>query len=443
MIERLFQLQKHGTTVTREVLAGVTTFAAMAYILAVHPQILSAAGMDPAALVTVTALASALGTTLMAVLTNYPIALAPGMGVNAFFTYTVCLGHQVPWQGALAMVFWNGVLFLALSVIGLRGRLVRAIPESLKIGIQTGIGLFIAFIGLKNAGLIQANEATFVSLGAVTQPSVLLAIVGLFLTLALVRRQTPGAILISIGVITLVGMVITVDVKGLVTITTLPEAIIGLPASPLPILGQLDLWYPFREDHAITALALILTFLFVDLFDSIGTLIGVSRRAGLVDKQGQLPKLERALVADSAATMAGACLGTSTVTSYIESAAGVESGGRTGLTGIVVAVLFLIAMCFTGLILAVPAVATAPALIVVGLLMCQGLQDLNWEEPNDYFPAILTALLMPMTFSITHGIAAGFIVYCLLMLVSGRGRQVDWIVYVLSALLVLMFALQG
>jgi AGZA family xanthine/uracil permease-like MFS transporter len=308
------------------------------------------------------------------------------------------------------MVFWNGLLFLALSVLGIHSRLVRAIPEALKIGIQTGIGLFIAFIGLKNAGLVQANEATFVTLGAVNQPSVMLSIAGLLLTLALVQRQIPGAILIAIGVITLLGTMITMDGKA--AITTLPMNVVGLPASPLPILGQLDLYYPFREGQALTALPLILTFLFVDLFDSIGTLIGMSRRADLVDAQGQLPKLEleRALVADSGATMAGACLGTFSDCHVLDRIDPRYSGSRQ---------------------------------IVVGLLIYQGLQDLNWDELSDYFSAILAALLMPLTLSITHGIAAGFIFYCVMMLVSGSGRQVDWVVYLLGTLLILMFALQG
>ncbi len=425
----LFALKRNGTTVRREVVAGLTTFAAMAYILAVNPQVLGAAGMEVAALVTVTALAAAVGTALMGLLTNYPIALAPGMGINAFFAYTVCLKEGVPWQGALAFVFWNGVLFVALSLTGVRGRIVTAIPHQLKVGIQAGIGLFIAFIGFKNAGIVAADPATLVALGDLGKPAALLALVALVGMLALVARRVPGAILIVILGATVVGLFLP-GVTGEV------GTVVALPASVAPTFLAVDFLYPFKSlDFFLAAVPLVLTFLMVDLFDTVGTLVGVSRSAGLVDREGNLPRMDRALLADSTATVVGACLGTSTVTSYIESAAGVESGGRTGLTALVAAACFLAAMFFHPLIAAVPAAATAPALIVVGLLMARGLRELEWDDLTACLPALAGALLMPLTFSITYGLAAGFALHCVLMVLLGRAREVSPLLYGASALL--------
>ncbi|HEX7632081.1 MAG TPA: NCS2 family permease, partial [Lacunisphaera sp.] len=359
MLNRLYQLDQSGTTVGREIQAGATTFAAMAYILAVNPAILAAAGMPQAALITVTALTSAVSTLLMGFLTNYPLALAPGMGINAYFAFTVCLGLGVPWQSALGLVFVNGVIFLALSVTGVREKIIAAIPHQLKLAITCGIGLFIAFIGLKNGGIVVSNPATFVTHGDFGSPAVLLCFGGILLTAVLVARRIPGAIILSILAVTAVGLLVSNGKGG--TVTTMPSALFSAPASPAPTMLQLNfdlLMHDFGK-----ALPIILTLLLVDMFDNIGTLIGVTQRAGLLDRDGKLPKAGRALVADSLAAILSSLFGTSTVVSYIESASGVEAGGRTGLTGATTAILFLLALFLTPVILAIPAAATAPALV--------------------------------------------------------------------------------
>ncbi len=435
MLEKWFKLSAQGTTPRREVVAGLTTFAAMAYILTVNPAILSATGMEPAGLVTVTALAAALGTLFMALLTNYPIALAPGMGLNAFFAYTVVLGMGVPWEAALGLVFWNGVLFLGLSVTGVRGMIAEAIPDNLKIGVQAGIGLFIAFIGLKNSGIIVANPATFVTLGDLSQPQPLLALLGLVVAVGLVFWRVPGAILLAILGITVIGFFVptgTSETGQATFLTARPEALISPPAGIGQTFFALDLLYPFKNFGQ--AWAIILALLFVDMFDTIGTLLGVSRRAGLTDAEGRLPRIGRALSADAAATIAGASLGTSTTTAYIESATGVQAGGRTGLTGVVVAGCFLLALIFTPLILIVPTVATAPALIMVGIFMTQGLKHLDFDDLLLVAPAFVTMLTMPLAFSISEGIGLGFITHVGLQLVAGRARRVSWLTYLLAAL---------
>jgi AGZA family xanthine/uracil permease-like MFS transporter len=419
MLERLFQVRAKGSTPAREAVAGLTTFAAMAYILVVNPAILSDAGMPRAALVTATALGAAIATLLMAFLANLPLALAPGMGINAFFAYGVCDGMGVPWQSALALVFVNGVIFLLLSLTGIREKIVAAIPLSLKAAICAGIGLFIAFIGLKNGGLVVAHPATFVSLGDLTRPPVALFSIGILVACILVARRTPAAILCSIALISLAGFFIP-DGKGGM-ITRLPEAVFSLPAPISPLFLKLD--FSFLIHEPIKALPVILTLLLVDLFDNLGTLIGVTKRAGLMDADGRVPGLPKALVADSLAAIISSLLGTSTVVSYIESATGVQAGGRTGLTGVTVAVLFLLALFFTPIILAIPAIAVAPALVVVGILMFEGVAEIDLTRFEVAAPAILTLMAMPMTFSISTGMGIGIISAVVISLGTGKFRE--------------------
>lgn len=418
MVERVFCLSKYQTTVGREVQAGVTTFAAMAYILAVNPALLAAAGMDQAALLTVTALAAALGTLLMAGLTNYPVALAPGMGLNAFFAFTVCGVMGVPWQSALGLVFVNGVLFFLLSVTGLRSRLVEAIPESLKLAITVGIGLFIALLGFKNGGLLVAHPATFITAGDWTSPPVLLVLGGLGLTFVLIQHRVPGAILWGIVAMTATGLMVPSG-EGMFTVK--PEAVFSVPPSPMAVMGQLDFGFLLTDFRA--ALPVVLALLFVDLFDTMGTLIGVTKRAGLTDAAGNLPKLGRALTADSLATVGGALLGTSTTTSYVESAAGVEAGGRTGLTGVVTAGCFLAVLGLSPLLLSIPVAATAPALIVVGIYMAQSVLKIDWEDFSVAAPAFLTVAGMPFGFSISHGIGLGLVAHVVILASTGRAGE--------------------
>ena len=342
MLQRFFQLDRHKTTVGREFQAGLTTFAAMAYILVVNPDILANTGMDKGALVTVTALTAALATVIMAFLTNYPIALAPGMGINAFFTFTIVLGKGIPWSEALGMVFVNGVIFLALSISGIREKIMASIPHALKIAVTCGIGLFIAFIGLKNGGVIVANPNTFVTAGNLASGPVALCLGGIILTIILVARNVPGGIVIGIAIVTIAGLF--VPAGGGAQVTRLPSSIIALPHSPDPIFLKLTFNFLTSWSAFTIALPLVLTLLLVDMFDNIGTLIGVTKRAGLLSPDGTLPKAGRALLADSLATIASAIFGTSTVVSYIESASGVAAGGRTGLTSLTTAGFFLLAL---------------------------------------------------------------------------------------------------
>ncbi|WP_193215150.1 NCS2 family permease [Luteolibacter marinus] len=419
MIERWFKVRQQGSTPGREVVAGLTTFAAMAYILVVNPAILADAGMPRAALVTATALGAAVATLLMAFLANLPLALAPGMGINAFFAYAVCLGMGVPWQSALALVFINGVIFLLLFVSGVRERIVHAIPASLKAAICAGIGLFIAFIGLKNGGMVVAHPATLVGLGDLTSPPVALFSGGILVTCILVARRTPAAILCAIALISLAGFFVPDGAGG--RITRLPETALAMPASLEPLFFKLDFGFVVREP--LRALPVILTLLLVDMFDNLGTLIGVTKRAGLMDADGRVPNLSRALTADSLAAIFSSLIGTSTVVSYIESAAGVQAGGRTGLTGVTVAALFLLSLFFAPLILAIPGVAVAPALVVVGILMFESVTEIDLTRFEIAAPAVLTLLAMPVTFSISTGMGIGLIAAVAIGLGSGRSRE--------------------
>jgi AGZA family xanthine/uracil permease-like MFS transporter len=449
MLERVFSLKAHGSTAAREVIAGLTTFAAMAYILAVNPLILSQTGIDRGALVTATAIASAVMTIVMALATNYPIALAPGMGLNAFFTYTICLTKGIPWQAALGFVFYSGLIFLALTVSRLRQRIVEAIPFELKLAITSGIGFFIALIGLENGGLIVLNldvvpkhgpavmEASpYLTLGDLGTAAPWLVFIGIILTGILVARRLPGSIVLVILLLTVAGLFIpAADGSGM--ITKPPGTIFNLPSSLAPTFLKLDLGFFWQ--HLLTSVPLVLSILFVDLFDNMGTLIGVSKRAGLLDEKGNLPKVGRALMADACAAMFGSTLGTSTVTSYIESAAGVEAGGRTGMTAIVTAICFLLALFLTPLILIIPAVATAPALVVVGAFMMQGLAELDLRDFSKAAPAFMTIVMMPFAFSISEGIAFGILTYVGIKLGTGKAKEVAALTYILAVLFLLYF----
>lgn len=435
MLNRLFQLDQHRTNVGRELQAGLTTFAAMAYILAVNPAILAETGMDKAALVTVTALTAAVATLLMALLTNYPIALAPGMGINAFFTYTICIGRGVPWTEALGMVFVNGVLFLGLSITGIRERIITAIPHALKIAVTAGIGLFIAFLGLKNGGIIVAHPATLVTHGNFASGPVALCLAGIAFTAILVARRVPGAIVLGIVAVTVTGLFVRAG--GGQMVTELPESIVAAPASPAPVLLKLTFQFLTNRHAILLALPLVLTLLLVDLFDNIGTLVAVTKRAGFLRPDGTLPKAGRALLADSLATILSAVAGTSTVVSYIESAAGVEAGGRTGLTTVTTACLLLGALFFTPLILMVPAAATAPALVIVGIFMMQSVTEIDLHDFKTALPAILTLVGIPLTFSIADGIGLGLIATALLALALGESKKMSGLGYVLAAVFVL------
>lgn len=453
MLSRFFKLAENRTTFGRELAAGLTTFTAMAYILAVNPDILMhgfgadpAIGSDPTsasyiavkgALLAATAITAALSTLLMALLTNYPLALAPGMGINAFFAFSICLGAGIPWQQALGMVFVNGCIFLALSLTGVREKIVKCIPYPIKIAITCGIGIFIAFIGLKNSGIIVANPATFVGPGDFTTPSVALALGGILLTAVLIARKVPAAIVVGIGIITVVGLFIPNGQGGFVT--PHPSAIFSAPPSLAPVLFKLDLSFLSDATAFLKILPLILTLLLVDMFDNIGTLIGVTKRAGLLDKNGNLPKAGPALLADSVAAILSSLFGTSTVVSYIESASGVEAGGRTGLTGFTVAVLMLLALFFTPLILIIPAAATTPALVIVGVFMLQAVVEIDMADFKIAVPAALVIIGIPLTFSIAEGIGFGLISAACLALCTGKPKGFTAVGYVVAGIFLFSF----
>jgi AGZA family xanthine/uracil permease-like MFS transporter len=423
MLERLFHLSEHGTTLATEVRAGVTTFLTLSYILFVNPQILGAAGMPPEDVAIATALASAVATAAMALLARYPVALAPGMGLNAYFTYGVVLGLGIDWRVALAAVFVEGLLFLALALGGVRRAIVDAIPMTLKVATMTGIGLFLGMIGLQGAGLVVAHPETLVTLGEVRSPAVLVALAGLLVSAVLMALKVRGAIL--------AGIAATAALAWAAGLASLPERLVSLPRLPRETFLAMD----FGGLLSAGAIVVVLAFLFVDLFDTAGTLIGVGRLGGFLEPDGSLPRADRAFAADALGTTVGAALGTSTVTSYIESATGVEEGGRTGLTALVVAVLFLLALFFTPLLAAMPPVATAPALILVGALMFEGAREIEWTRIEEALPAFFTIAAMPLTFSIANGIALGIASHTLLRLLTGRWREVHPVMVVLTAAL--------
>lgn len=429
-IENYFQFTHLGTNWRTEILAGVTTFLTMAYIVLVNPSILAAAGLPLPAVTAATCLSAAFGSILMGITARYPIALAPGMGLNAYFTYTVCLKMHIPWQTALGAVFLSGVIFLALTAAGIRQMILRSIPHELYAAVASGIGLFIAFIGFRNAGLVVGDPATLVSLGSIRQPAPALALLGLILMVALEIRKIKGAILI-----------------GVLTITALAWAI-GLvhwqqAAGGFSELTKTAFKLDIRGALSKGLLEIIFVFFFVDLFDNLGTLVAVTKRAGLIAADHSIPRLNRILLADATATVFGSLTGTSTVTSYVESTAGVAAGGRSGVTAIVTGLLFLCAVVAAPFVGMVPQAATAPALILVGSLMLATITEIRWTEPLVAVPAFLTLILIPLTYSIANGLGFGIIAWAVLHLATGRLRKQDWLLYVLAALFLARFVYLG
>jgi adenine/guanine/hypoxanthine permease len=429
MLNRIFKLDDNGTDVRTELLAGLTTFLTMAYIIFVNPAILGDAGMPKEAVFVATCLAAALGTAIMGLYANYPIGMAPGMGLNAYFAYAVVLGMGIPWQSALGAVFISGCLFLLVSVLGLREMIVNGIPPALRSAITVGIGLFLALIALKGAGIVKAHPATMVTAGDLHQPAAVMAILGFVLIVALDRLKIKGAILIGIAAVTLLSFFFGGNQFG---------GLVSLPPSIAPTLFQLDIGGALSSGF----MNVVLVFFLVELFDATGTLMGVANRAGLLVK-GKMERLNKALLADSGAIIAGAALGTSSTTAYIESAAGVQAGGRTGLTAITVAVLFLACLFIAPLAGAVPAYATAPALLFVACLMLRELGEIDWDETTDAIPAAITALVIPFTYSIAHGIAFGFIAYAALKLATGKAGQVAPVIWVIAAAFLFKFIYLG
>jgi AGZA family xanthine/uracil permease-like MFS transporter len=420
-MEKLFKLNEHGTNVRKEVIGGITTFLTMAYILAVNPSMLAETGMSAGGVFTATVVASAIATLVMAFLANLPVALAPGMGLNAFFTYTVVLGMGVSWQVALTAVLLEGLLFIVLSFFNVREAIINAIPSNLKKAVAVGIGLFIALIGLANTNLVVSDAGTIIGLGAL-EGAALLAVIGLVITIILYALKVPGSILIGIIITTLIGIPMGV--------TNIPHnfKILSLPEKP--IFMQFD----FSSVLTLKFFTIFFTFLFVDIFDTVGTLVGVTTQAGLTDKDGNIPKVKQALLADAVGTVAGAALGTSTVTSYVESTAGVAAGGRTGLTSVVTAGLFLLALFLSPLFLIVPSAATAPALIFVGFLMMKSVVGINFEDPAEGIPAFICIIVMPFAYSIAEGIVWGLIAYVLLKAVTGKFKDISimsWVLFVI------------
>ncbi|HCD09992.1 MAG TPA: NCS2 family permease [Thermoanaerobacter sp.] len=440
LANRIWRLENYNTNVKTEILAGITTFITMAYIMFVNPIILKEAGMDAGAVFVATCLSAAIGTFMMAFYANYPFAQAPGMGLNAFFTYTVVLTMGYTWQQALAAVFFSGIIFILITLFGIREMIVDAIPMSLKYAVSGGIGLFIAFIGLKNAGIIVANQATYIGFGDLTNPGTLLAIAGLFITAILMSRNIKGSILLGILITTVLGLF-----TGIVKLPS-DFSIIKMPPSLAPTFLKLDIKGLLGIGENIgfislvtSVLYVVLSFAFVDLFDTIGTFIGTGSKAGMLDENGKMPNMKKGLMADAIATTIGSLLGTSTVTTYVESAAGIAEGGRTGLTAFVTGILFLVALFFSPIALLVPTEATAPALIIVGVLMMGSIKKINFEDFTEAMPAFLTIIAMPFTFSIANGIAAGLVAYPIVKIASGKAKEIHPIVYVLAILFILRF----
>jgi len=430
MLEQLFKLSENKTTVRTEIVAGITTFLTMAYIIFVNPDILSKAGMPFGAVFTATCVAAAIGCLLMAFLANYPIALAPGMGLNAYFAFVVVGKMSFSWQVALGCVFLSGILFFIISVLPIREWIVNAIPRSLKMAIAAGIGLFLALIALKNAGIVVADPATMVTHGNLKSWPVLMATLGFALIVALEHRKVIGGVIIGILVVTIVSIAFGQQKFA---------GVFDVPPSIAPVFLQMDLAGALN----VGLVTVVFTFLFIDLFDNTGTLIALTHRGGFMRKDGTVPRLNRALMADSAAAMAGAAIGTSTTTSYIESASGINAGGRTGLTTLTVAVLFLLALFIAPLAGSIPAYATAPALLYVACLMTRGLIEVAWDDITEAAPAVITAIAMPFTFSIAEGIAFGFIAYTAIKLVAGKFGEIHPAVGILAVLFVIKYVFIG
>lgn len=437
ILESVFQLTANRTNIRTELLAGVTTFVTLAYILFVNPSILKDAGMPPEATFAATCIASAFATLIMGLYANYPIAVAPGMGLNAFFTYTVVIGMKLPWQTALGAVFISGAVFFILTVTNVREWIIAGVPPVLRLAIGVGIGLFIAFIGLRNAGVIVKNDATLLALGDMRSAGVLVATAGVIVTAFFVGRGIKGALLIGILATTLLAIAVGVAPapKGVGSFLALNN-----PVSQLkPTAFHLDIMAALR----VGLIPILFSFTFVDLFDNIGTLVGVARKAGLLNDRGQLPRIGKALFADSIGTMFGAMVGTSTVTSYIESATGVSEGGRTGLSAVIVAILFIMAIVFAPLVGLIPPQATAPALIIVGSFMMVDLVHIKFDDFTEAFPAFLTIIMMPLTYSIAQGLAFGFMSYTVIKFIAGRHKDNNAVTYTLTGLFVLHFVLGG
>ncbi len=430
-LERQFGLSAHGTSVRTEFIAGLTTFLTMVYIVFVNPTILGAAGMDKGAVFVATCIAAAVSTLVMAFYANYPIALAPGMGLNAFFAFTVVLGYKYTWQQALSAVFLSGVLFFLLSVFRIREYVINAIPRNLKFAISAGVGLFLGIIALEQAKIVVAHPVTLVTLGPLTGvanlPAVL-CLLGFVLIVALNARNVIGGTLIGILAVSLIGLPLGLASFG---------GVVSLPPSLAPTFLQLD----FSRTFELTFIIVVFSFLFIDVFDNAGTLIGVTHRAGLTDKDGNLPRMKQALIADSFAAMFGSLIGTSTTTSYIESASGVAAGGRTGLTAVFVALFFLLALFFAPLAGMVPAYASSAALLYVACVMTRGLAEVSWDDVTEYAPAVVAAIAMPLTYSIATGIGLGFITYALAKLISGKIGEAKPAVLVLALLFAGKFAI--
>ncbi|MCG8474295.1 MAG: NCS2 family permease [Cytophagales bacterium] len=424
MLTQWFKLEQKGTTARREVLGGLTTFLTMAYIIFVNPDVLGAAGMDKGALITVTCLAAFVGTLLVGIWANVPFAMAPGMGLNAFFTYTLVMGEKVSWETALGVVFISGVFFLVLTLAGVREKIINAIPVTLRLAVAAGIGLFIAFIGFRNMGLIVDNPATLVGMGEFT-PQVLFALLGVLLIIVMEIRKVKGSILIGILFSFSLGLFFG-DLK-------LPEAVVSLPPAIDPLLFKLDVVGALK----ISLVSAVFSFMFVDLFDSIGTVMACSFEAGMVDKEGRIHKVGKVLEADAIATIIGSLLGTSTTTTFIESASGIASGARTGLASLVTGALFLLALFFAPLIGAVPSYATAPALVFVGAMMFKNAGKIDYKDLTQAIPAFLTIFLMPLTYSISVAISFGFASYVVLKVLTGGAKELSWMMYFIGVLSVL------
>lgn len=429
-LEKFFKLSKNNTNVKTEVLAGVTTFMTIAYILVVNPSILGQAGMDKGAVFTATAIASGIGCFVMGLLANYPIILAPSMGINAFFTYTVVLGMGYTWQFALCAMFIEGVIFVLLTVTNVREKIIECMPEVLKHAITAGIGLFITFIGLVNAGIVQQGGA-IISLGNIKSPVVLLAIIGLMIAATLLIKNVNGAFLISIIITSAIGMIFT--------IVPMPTGIIDLPPSIQPVFMKVfDV--SRSQIFSLDMLVIVLTLLFVNMFDSIGFLLGIAQRANLLDENGNMPNVKKALLAESISTTSASVLGTSTLATTVESGSGIAVGGRTGLTACVTGILFFISLFFAPLFVSIPAQATAPILILVGFLMASSILKINFEDFTDAIPAFITFIMMPLSYSVADGIMFGIISYTFLKLISGKKEETKISLLVLSIIFILKFA---
>ena len=441
-IEKCFKLKENKTTFKTELMAGLTTFMTMAYILVVNPSILSTTGMDAGALLTATCIASALGTFFMAFFANYPFVLAPGMGLNAYFAFTICAQKGYSWHVALAAVFVEGIIFIILSAVNVREAIFNAIPANMKKAVSVGIGMYIAFIGLQNAGVVINNASTCVSLGDVKTVPVALALIGTIITLVLVIRKVKGALLVGIlitwilGIICQLAGVYVVDVEAGVY-SLIPTGLISAPPSIAPIAGKLS----FSGISIFDFIVVIFAFLFVDLFDTLGTLIGVSTKAGFLDKEGKLPRIKGALFADALATTVGAVLGTSTVTTFVESASGVSDGGRSGLTALTAGVLFLVALLFSPILTTIPSFATTPALVVVGLMMVENVRDIDFSDYTEGFPAFMTILMMVVCYSISEGLVFGVISYVLLKLFGGKKNELYPVIVIIGILFFLKLIL--